>query len=245
MKIALIDDERSMREALKTILNHYFTDLDIQEASGVEEGLVLLSSFHPDLLLLDVEMGDGTGFDLLSRLPLISYPLVFVTAHDDYAVKAFKFSALDYLLKPVDPEELKNAVEKSQQNKIIESPHVKAFLHNWKEKQLERIVLSDHTNINILELQEIIRCQSVNNYTHFYLTEGREIVITKTLKHYEELLTDQGFFRTHQSHVINLQYLSKYSKRDGGELVMKDNTIIPVSSRKKEGLLDLLKNLKA
>lgn len=245
MKIVLIDDERSIREAVKTILNHFFLNLDIQEASGVGEGLELLSSFRPDLLLLDVEMGDGTGFDLLSRLPSISYPLIFITAHNDYAVKAFKFSAMDYLLKPVDPEELKKAVEKSQQHKTIESPQVNTFLHNWKEKQIERIVLSDHANINIVELQEIIRCQSVNNYTHFYLSEGREIVITKTLKHYEELLCDQGFFRVHQSHIINLHYLSKYSKQDGGEVVMKDGNNIPVSSRKKEGLLDLLKNLKA
>ncbi len=244
MKIVLIDDEHAIREGVKTILNHYFTDLEIREASGVAEGLSLLSSFLPDLLLLDVEMGDGTGFDLLNQLPAVAYPVVFVTAHDDYAVRAFKFSAMDYLLKPVDPEELKDTVEKAQQYKSPHQDQLNAFLHNWKEKQLERIVLSDHANINIVELQEIIRCQSVNNYTHFYLTEGREIVITKTLKHYDELLSDQGFFRVHQSHIINLQYLSKYTKRDGGEVVMKDSSTIPVSSRKKEGLLDLLKNLK-
>lgn len=244
MKIVLIDNERTIREGLQRILNHYFTNLDILEATGVEDGLKLLNSINPDLLLLDIEMGDGTGFDLLTRLGEINYPIVFITAYDAYAVKAFKFSAMDYLLKPVDPIELKGVVEKAIAYQTSENLQVNTFLHNWKEKQIERIVLSDQTNINIVELQEIIRCKSVNNYTHFYLTEGREIVITKTLKYYEELLGDHGFFRVHQSHMINLQYLNKYNKRDGGEVVMKNSSIVPVSSRKKEIFLDLLKNLK-
>ncbi len=245
MKICVIDDERSIRTSIITILNHYFSDLDIREASGVEEGLNLLSAFEPDLLLLDVEMGDGSGFDLLTQLPSMTCPLVFVTAHDDYAIKAFKFSALDYLLKPVDPVELRNVVEKSKLRTTNEKTQVTSLLHNLKEGQMERMVLSDNANIHIVELQEIVRCQSVNNYTHFFLTKGREIVITRTLKHYDELLSGQGFFRVHQSHIVNLQYLSKYVKREGGEVVMNDGSILPVSSRKREGLLNLLKNLKS
>ncbi|HNP20379.1 MAG TPA: LytTR family DNA-binding domain-containing protein [Fulvivirga sp.] len=245
MKIALIDDENAVRATIKSVIEYYFKEAEIKEAGGVEEGLKLLADYNPDLLFLDIEMDDGTGFDLLTRCLSLKAKVVFVTAHDGYAVKAFKFSALDYLLKPINPEEIKEAVIKAKDEAAGETPKIDSFLYNWNEGELKRIVLSDLSSIHVVELNEIIRCQSVNNYTHFYLTEGRELVISITLKHYDELLTNDGFFRVHQSHIINLNYLRQFSKKDGGEIILKDGTVIPVSSRKKEGLIDFLKSLKS
>jgi two-component system LytT family response regulator len=246
MKIALIDDEESVRETIQTILLHYYPDLEILNVSGVAEGLKLIVPFNPDLIFLDIELGDGTGFDFLTRIEKIDCPVVFVTAHDHYAVKAFKFSALDYILKPVDPKEIVASFEKAR-DRLMEQDQVKlnALLQNKNKEQFDKIVLSDNANVHLIDINSIILCQAVGNYTHFFLQDEREIVISKTLKHYDELLGDNNFVRIHQSYLINLHHLDRINKRDGGEVVMKNGVVIPISSRKKDALVDVLKKFKA
>lgn len=245
MKIALVDDEGAVRETVKTILLHYRSDLEIRQASGVEHGIQLITDFHPDLVFLDIEMGDGTGFDMLTRLHVPSFSLVFVTAHDHYAIKAFKFSALDYILKPVDPQEIMKALVKAE-TEIADHKmkKIQTLMHNGAGKGVEKIALSDSANIHLIDLADIIVCQAVGNYTQFFLANNREIVISKTLKHYDELLSDQNFFRVHQSYLINLVHLSRFDKREGGEVVMKDGRVVPVAVRKRESLLELLKEFR-
>lgn len=245
MRIAIIDDEKSNRDAICGIVKYHRPEALIGEAESVETGRSLLAKDTYDLLFLDVEMADGTGFDLLIMCPDYKGEVIFVTAFNDYAIRAFKFSALDYILKPIDPDEIKKALERFEERQTLSAGKLDSFFHNWQEGQLERIVLSDMANMHVVELSEIMRCQSVNNYTHFYLSSGQELVISTTLKYYEELLTGYGFYRVHQSHIINLKYLVKFSKKEGGEAVLKNQVSVPVSSRKKEGLLELLKRLKS
>jgi two-component system, LytTR family, response regulator len=246
MRVALIDDESAVRETIRTILLHYYPQSEIKEATSVSSGLILINSFNPQLIFLDVEMSDGTGFDLLTRLENLSGNVVFVTAHDQYAVKAFKFSALDYILKPVDPGEIASVVRKIilDQNKS-EKTKIEALLQNRESKGFDKIVLSDNSNIHLIHLDEIINCQAIGNYTHFFLSKKREIVISKTLKYYDDLLKDRDFIRIHQSYLINLNHLERYDKRDGGEVVMKDGRSIPVASRKRDLLFEVLRNFRS
>ena len=244
MKIALIDDEPYVLETTKTVLEHYFKDLEIYTAESVAQGVELLKSYRLDLVFLDVTMRDGTGFDLLTRVPKLNFRVVFVTAHSDYAIKAFKFSALDYILKPVNPEEILNAVNKARVELDGQSEKLNLLDDYWKKGFSNKIVLTDLKGMNVVDLRNIIRCQAVGNYTHFFLKGGQQLIISTTLKHYDEILSDQGFFRVHQSHLINMEHLTKFSKNDGGEVLMKDSTSVPVSLRRKEALKELLKRFK-
>ncbi|MFK7953471.1 MAG: LytR/AlgR family response regulator transcription factor [Ekhidna sp.] len=246
MKVALIDDESPMRDNMKALLHKHVPEAQvIGEAEGVVEGLELLSSINPEVLFLDVEMKDGTGFDLISRYGKPDFQVVFVTGHDKYAIKAFKYSAIDYLLKPVDPLELKSAVEKVVRTTAIEQEQlITNFLdNNNKEAQDRNIVLKDADSVYLIAIKEIIRCQSDNNYTIFFLEDGRKLMVSRTLKEYERLFDDQPFFRTHQSHLINLSFFSKYEKREGGVVSMKDGSKIPVATRKKDVLLEILSQI--
>lgn len=243
MKVALIDDESPMRDNMKALLHKHMPEAEvIGEAEGVVEGLELLATINPEVLFLDVEMKDGTGFDLISRYGNPNFQIVFVTGHDKYAIKAFKYSAIDYLLKPVDPAELKRAVEKVAETAASEQKQrINNFLENNKKEVEDRnIVLKDAESIYLVAIKEIVRCQSDNNYTIFYLEDGRKLMVSRTLKEYERLFDDQHFFRVHQSHLINLDFFSRYEKRDGGIVFMKEGSKIPVASRKKDALLETL-----
>ncbi|PZQ84799.1 MAG: DNA-binding response regulator, partial [Flavobacterium johnsoniae] len=171
--------------------------------------------------------------------------IVFITAHEEYAIKAFRFSALDFLLKPVDPEELEKVIEKikSTLEKNDNYAHIDLLLENIRKKvdNFKRIALSTSDGIHLLEVSDIIRCESEDNYTKFYIKNGKPILISKTLKEYEELLAEHGFERIHQSHLINLSCLKSYIKKDGGYVIMADNSKLPISQRKKERLHELLK----
>ncbi|MEM9856331.1 MAG: LytTR family DNA-binding domain-containing protein [Bacteroidota bacterium] len=247
MKIALIDDELSMRDNLKALLHKYIKNSEvIGEANGVATGLRLLNTIRPDVLFLDVKMKDGTGFDLLSQYGTPNFHIVFVTGYDQYAIKAFKYSAVDYLLKPVDPEELTKAVAKVesainiQKNKVA----LNALVENRKNAaEHQKIVVADADNVYLIDIQDISHCESTGNYTLFYLTDGRKILITKTLKDYEELLREHGFFRVHRSHIINLRQFEKLTKRDGGVIIMKDGSKLPLAVRRKQLLVEALQRL--
>lgn len=247
----LIDDDSNLRNGMKSLLARYAPEIKIVgEADSVETGVALLLQNQPQVVFLDIHLGDGSGFDLLEAVNQrgkLNSQIVFITAHEQYAIKAFRFSALDFLLKPVDPEELQKVIEKLQQviDKNDSVAHIDLLLENIRKKvdNFKRIALSNSDGIHLFEVSDIIRCESEDNYTKFYIKNSKPILISKTLKEYEELLAAHGFERIHQSHLINLAYLKSYIKKDGGYVIMADNANLPISQRKKERLQELLKTL--
>ena len=248
----LIDDDANLRAGMRQLLSMYAPEINVLgEAESVQSGVEAINLFQPQVIFLDIQLSDGTGFDLLEKLAemngKISSQVVFITAHEQYAIKAFRFSALDFLLKPVDPEELQKVIYKIK-NVLAKSDnyaHIDLLLENIRRKvdNFKRIALSTSDGIHLFEISDIIRCESEDNYTKFFIKNNKPILISKTLKEYEDLLTEHGFERIHQSHLINLVYLKSYIKRDGGYVVMADNSHLPISQRKKERLQELLKTL--
>ena len=248
----LIDDDQNLRNGMKGLLTRYAPEIHILgEADSVESGIEAIDKFKPQVVFLDIQLGDSTGFDILEQLALkngkSSSHIVFITAHEQYAIKAFRFSALDFLLKPVDPEELQKVLEKIK-NVLKQNDgyaHIDLLLENIRKKvdNFKRIALSTSDGIHLFEISDIIRCESEDNYTKFYIKNNKPIMISKTLKEYEDMLTEHGFERIHQSHLINLSYLKSYIKKDGGYVIMADNSNLPISQRKKERLQELLKTI--
>ncbi len=214
---------------------------------NVAEGINVLGKEKPDLVLLDIKMADGTGFDLLRKLGKVDFLVIFITAFEEFAIRAIKFSAIDYILKPLDPDELVNAVQKAIGTIHKESMSVKleALYENLDmiNTTAKKIVLKTSDSVHIVNLKDIIRCESEKNYTHFFIVDEDKITVSKTLKEYNELLIDYKFFRVHQSHLINLAHVKRYDKQKGGFLIMDDNSSVPVSFRKKEDLMKLFKSL--
>jgi two-component system LytT family response regulator len=248
-KCIIVDDEIGAREILVQMLKLYCTDIEIIGlAHNVDSAYELISSLNPDLVFLDIKMPDGSGFNLLERFPKLNFQVIFVTAHEEYAIKAFRFSALDYILKPVDPSDLINAVDKvsginnvndlDQQFKIM-----KENFYNESTQTEKKIVLRTTENIYVIPISEVVRCRSEKNYTYFYFTNREKIIVSRTLKDFEELLTDHGFMRVHRSNLINLKYISRYEKSEGGYVIMLDNSRVDVSHRKKEKLLNYINGL--
>lgn len=247
MRIVLVDDEKAVRENLKILVRRFIPEAEIVgEANGVQSGLHCLKEHQPDLLLLDVEMKDGTGFDLLALYGELSFKVIFVTGHDRFAIKAFKYSAIDYLLKPVDPFELKQSLEKAHTLISTQEQQLKVenLVSNRSRSQNEqKIVLKDQEAIYLIGVKDVIRCESETNYTRFYLQDGRKLTISKTLKEFDKLFEGLSFFRSHQSHLINLKYFDRFEKRDGGTIHLKDGSAVPLAVRKREALMQMLDNL--
>jgi len=244
----VIDDEVKARETILTMLSTYCPDVEVIGTAGsVNEGIKVLGKEKPDLVLLDIKMADGTGFDLLRKLGKVDFLVIFITAFEEFAIRAIKFSAIDYILKPLDPDELVNAVQKALGAIHKESMSVKleALYENLDmiNTTAKKIVLKTSDSVHIINLKDIIRCESEKNYTHFYMVDEDKITVSKTLKEYNELLIDFKFFRVHQSHLINLAHVKRYDKQKGGILIMDDNSSVPVSFRKKEDLMKLFKSL--
>ena len=242
---AIVDDVTQARETLKEDLATYCPDVEIiGEADGVVTGSKLLKKIKPDLVFLDIQLQDGTGFDILEILGDVNFQVIFTTASDAFAIKAFKFSAVDYLLKPVDPDELEEAVKKAAQVNISQKQSYDLLLDTVKEKKLpERLALHTLEKIHVTEIADIVRCESSGNYTTFYFKDGQKLLVTKTLKEYDQMLSEHHFARVHQSHLINAQQIKEFVKVDGGYLVMRDGSKIPVSIRKKSAVMKLLGEL--
>lgn len=248
----LIDDDGNLREGLRQLLARYAPEIRILgEAESVESGIAAMKALRPQVVFLDIQLNDGTGFDILERFAKENGKsdshIVFITAHEQYAVKAFRFSALDFLLKPVDPEDLLKVVAKIKDvvGKTRDYAHIDLLLENIRKKNdnFKRIALSTSEGIHLFEVSDIIRCESEDNYTRFYIRNSKPLLISKTLKEYEEMLSGHGFERVHQSHLINMAYLKSYMKGDGGYIVMSDGSTVPISQRKKERLNEVLRNL--
>jgi two-component system LytT family response regulator len=248
----LIDDDPHLRTGLKALLDRYTRDIAIiGEADSVKTGIEAIEKLQPQVIFLDIHLTDGTGFDILEKLAAtggkIKSHIVFITAHEQYAVKAFKFSALDFLLKPVDPDELRRTIDKIRDavGRDNSFEHIDLLLENIRRSSssFKRIALSTSEGIHLFEIADIIRCEARVNYTMFYIKNHKPVLISKTLKEYEEILSGHGFERIHQSHLINLAYLKSYIKSDGGYVVMADNTNIPIAQSKKEKLQELIRTL--
>ncbi len=245
IKAILIDDIPQALELLRKDLADHCPDIEIiGEAKSVVEGAKLLRSKKPDVVFLDIELQDGSGFDILEILGDISFKIIFTTASDAHAIKAFRFSAIDYLLKPIDPEELKEAVNKLKQNIPNSKERIDLLLDNVKNRKgLKKLALHTLDKIQVAEIAEIVRCESSGNYTTFYFTDGKNLLVTKTLKEFDKMLKEHQFVRVHQSHLINANHIREYVKSEGGYLVMKDGTHVPVSIRKKPAVIKMLGGL--
>lgn len=247
IKAIIIDDIEHARVTLKKDLETYAKDIEvIAEASGVVEGAKILKKIQPDILFLDIQMQDGSGFDLLDILPEINFNIIFITASDAFAIKAFRYSAIDYLLKPVDPDELVAALNKFVNHNNSSDRHLKYQLlkENLKtqNKSHTKLALNTQEKIHIVNINEIVRCESEGNYTMFYFKEGKNLLVTKTLKEYEDLLSIQGFYRVHHSHLINTSYIKEFVKSED-HLLLTDLSRIPVSTRRRGEVLKMLEDL--
>ena len=245
-KALIIDDENRTRDLIAKMINSFGLDIEaIPAAESVESGIKAIEEHHPDIVFLDIKLPDGTGFDLLKAIPNKNFEVIFITAHEEFAIKAIKFSALDYILKPVDPEELKAAVMRALDalGSKKEESQFEALHLNIQPNQKRRLVLKTQESVHIVELDHIIRCEADRNYTSFYLTEGKKILVSKTLKDYETLLSSHNFLRVQQSHLINLDFVSRYDKGNGGSVVMKDGSEVPLSQAKRDIFFKILENL--
>lgn len=240
----IIDDELHSVETLKWKLEHYCPDINILATfTDPVEGLDFLKKNILQLLFLDIEMPLLNGFDILEELGIVHFDVIFTTAYDDFGIKAVKFSALDYLLKPIQNQELKKAVEKHLHKIQPTTPQkqLEVLFQNIREEEnskLNKIGLATKESIEFVEVQDILVCSSESNYTMVYLSDGRKKLISKTLKEFEDLLTPHNFFRPHHSHLINLAHVKEYIRTEGGYLIMSNKVTVPVSRSKKEDLLD-------
>ena len=242
LKAILVDDEKASRETLRNYLNKYCPDVSVvAEAENIKQGLEVIQKQKPDVVFLDVEMPFGNAFDLLEQVEDVSFETVFVTAYSNYAMQALNFSAAYYILKPIDIDELIKSVEKIKENisKNNENIHTRILIENIKieNKQLQKVVLPLIDGFEVVRVNDILRCEAEDNFTRFYLTDGRKQLICRTLKFYENLLDDYDFVRVHKSHLVNIQHVIQYKKGKGGMLVMKDGKAVDVSPSKKQDLL--------
>src|ERR1700741_253819 len=246
IKTVIIEDEQKSREMLAGIIQKNCPQLQIVGlAKNVNDGVDIINKENPDLVFLDISMPDGSGFDLLEKVQGHKFELIFATASDQHAIRAVKYSACDYLLKPIDIDELKAAVDKAIQKKASSPPSMEnlQFLIQQLKKaddNFQKITLPTGNAFEIVNIKDIIRCEADASYTHFYLVGGKKLMISASLKHYEDLLPENDFIRIHHQHLINMNHVTRFLKQDGGYAVMSDGTQIEVSRRKKEAFMDRL-----
>jgi two-component system LytT family response regulator len=242
IKVLLVDDEKHCLETLSWQLTKFCPHVEIVAAcNSADQALEVLRNNTVDLTFLDIEMPHMNGFEMLQQFKRIPFEIIFTTAYDMFAVKAFKFSALDYLLKPIDKDELILAVEKVKHKRaqpILPEQLNILFQSLYQQAQpSQKIALPTMDGLEFIKAEDIVHCQSEGNYTHIYLKDGAKFLICRTLKETEELLDGHNFLRVHHSHLINLNHIKKYVKGDGGYVIMSNNTSISVSRSRKEELL--------
>jgi two-component system LytT family response regulator len=245
MKVLIVDDEASNLENLQQLLQSYAPDVEVCAlAETVDEGLKAITLHRPELVFLDIQLHNQSGFDLLKQLGEINFELIFVTAYDQYGIQAVKFAALDYLLKPIDIDELTTAISKarkaiSQKQKNERLGYLLKYLKD-DNKAKPRIALPLFGETRYVNINEIIRCEADNTYTRFILKDGEQILVSKTLKEYAGMLLNYGFLRSHQSHLVNAAFIKSWLKEDGGSLLLTNGTKIPVSKLKREKVKEIL-----
>lgn len=253
IKVVIIDDEQSGREILTSLIKESFPILEIVgEADSVKSGVECIRYHKPDLVFLDINLRDGTGFNLIQKFTTIDFRIIFVTAYNEYAIKAIKYNAIDYILKPIDLEEFNSGVQKAidnfQSSGLVSKKQAQASKPAARsltsvDQGDKKIVLKTSESIHLIEIKNILKCSSESSYTTFFLATGEKIMVSKTLREFEEILVKYGFLRIHQSHLVNLSYVTRFDKRDGGTVILTDKTKIPVSHRRKQKLLDYFEGL--
>lgn len=246
----LIDDEKNCLTSLAYELNNHCPDVKIlAECQGGKEGLLAIKKHQPDIVFLDIDMPYINGFEMLEMLPEVNFATIFTTAHDKYAIQAFKISAVDYLMKPIFKEELIEAIAKVKSLKDSQSNQSKInFLIEQMQAietdTVKKIAFPVFEGVEFVKLSDINYCKGENNYTHVYLTDGTDLFISKTLRYVEEMLCDYHFFRVHNSYIINLDYVKKFVKSDGGYILMESGDSVSVSRTKKAQLLEMFQGKK-
>lgn len=242
MKALIVEDEFHSRETLKGFLREYCPEVELlEEAAQVEDAVFKISSLRPELVFMDIELQTGTGFDVLQRVSHLDFHLIFTTAFEHYAIKAIKFSSIDYLLKPIDREELQAAVQKALQLRVMEDRQrlLENLLSNLKNPGSEnhKISLSTAEGVEFIPTKEILFCEANGAYTQFNLSDGRKLLVSKNLKEYENILQNLPFMRVHNSFLINLEEVKKYVRSEGGYIVMNNDKQVSISPSKKEEFL--------
>lgn len=249
IKAVIIDDEKQSRNTLAGLLERYCSSVMLLgEADGVRAGVELIQNTNPDVVFLDIQMRDGSGFRLLDNIEKINFNVIFTTAFDQFAIRAIKFSALDYLLKPIVPQELVNAVKKAEKiktrDKALEGKDISELLEAYhKSAETQKIMLVTTEKKFLVEVNSILRCESDSYYTTFFFTDGSSLILSKTLKETEKMLSEFDFFRPHKSYLVNKKYIKGFLKQEGGFIVMTDETRIPVARRKRELVREILNQL--
>lgn len=246
MKAIIIDDEKKGRESLSVLIKDYCKNVEILAmAESADEGYELIEKYDPDVVFLDIEMPNGNGFYLLEKFDQIKFQVIFTTAYDSYAIKAIKYHALDYILKPIDIDELKVAignVEKFIQSKPVENRY-SGLVSERKLLPTSRIALPVKDGIAYLAVTDIVRVESDGSYSTFYTIDSKKYVVSKNLKEYEDILPSKEFFRSHKSHLINIKKVKKYLRTDGNFVEMEDGSIVEISRRKKDEFFELMSTL--
>ena len=237
----IVDDEKNSCETLQSLLTDCCLDVSVVKyCQTIDEAVKAVELHHPNVVFLDINMKGENGFDLLERVKTIDFEIIFTTAFSEYAIKAFKFSAIDYLLKPIDVDELRAAVERVIKRKKAEAPTRYEYLRQnlkMSDGQHFKLALPSSEGLTFIKISDIIYCEADSNYTTFFLTDGKKIIVSHTLKEYEEILSDYRFFRIHHSYLVNLDAIKQYVRGDGGHVVMINGAALDVAKRRKEQFL--------
>jgi two-component system LytT family response regulator len=247
LRAVVVDDELDAVKFIESIISEYCPNLEVVgTAHSAREGVKLINEQKPDLVFLDVEMPHGSGFDLLSYFPKKNFDVIFITAFNHYAIKAIKFSAVDYILKPININEFIEAVKKVESTRHQDKEKnfsYEMLLENLKSSMPSKLAIPTSDGMEYLNTTDIIRVEADRSYSWFYLKDGRKYLVSRNLKEYQELLSDRNFFRTHNSHLINLEYVKKYIRQEGGYIQMIDKSNVPISRSKKELFLEQMARL--
>jgi two-component system LytT family response regulator len=244
-KALIVEDEVRSRDFLKNLVDEFCPQLIVEgAAANVEEAVAFINNRFPDIVFMDIEMQTGTGFDVLQQVKHRNFHVIFTTAYDHYAIKAIRFSAVDYLLKPINFEELQQAVAKAVENleQKAAGNKIDLLIRNLRRPAGEdfSISLATSEGVEFIQLTSIIRLEANGPYTTFFMKDARKIMVSRNLKEYELLLTEHGYFRVHNSHIINLKEVRKMIKTDGGYAVMNDDSMIAISPKKKDEFISLM-----
>jgi len=241
MKSIIVEDKAYIRKGLLNLLELIETDIQVVgECESVKEAIIVANACKPELIFLDINLADGNAFDFLEQTENLTFKVIFITAYEEYALKALKMGAVDYLLKPVDVEELKIALQKVADLPIAEQKEQISVAKQVWNKQNDKLILSLHDSFQVIDLNELLFCETDKGYTTFYCNDGKKYMVSKTLKEFEERLYEANFTRPHQSFMVNLKFIDKYDK--SGTIHLKNGKKIPVSSRKKDSFLTAFLN---
>lgn len=246
MKTIIVDDRNSIREFIVQLLNEESDVNVIAEAENVAAAIEKINNLKPELILLDIQMPDGTGFDVLEGINYDNYKVVFITSYEEFAIKAFKYSALDYVIKPIEPEAFYEAIGKAKKyfSSTSQQLKIKSLIQNLSgNSKSKKLVLNTQETVHVVDSDDIVRCESDGSYTTVFTKDNKKILISKKIKDFEEMLENLSFFRVHRSHLINLNYVDRFEKKDGGYIVMKDNAQVSLSQNKKDEFFSLLQGL--